>query len=63
MAAGTTYFVEMTVVITNQSTKDKLERAIAQLEELAEDYPWLDLADPVRDLNEAFKELAHEPTG
>ena len=49
----------MVVVIANESTDNKLRRAIEELEELAKDYPFLPLETPVNELKEAYEELSH----
>jgi len=59
MAAAGTVYVEMVVVIANESTDNKLRRAIEELEELAKDYPFLPLETPVNELKEAYEELSH----
>jgi len=61
MAAGTIYCVELSVVISNESTMRKLLRALGQLDELVDDCPFLNLEEPVADIREAIGELTYEP--
>lgn len=51
--------VVLQVVISNVTTRDKLEQAIQEVAETVQDYPWLELDGAVERLIEAFEELSY----
>lgn len=53
--------VTIQLVITNETTKRKLEEAIEQIADTLMDYPWLGLSDAVERLCEAYEELSYVP--
>ena len=53
--------VAVQVVITNVTTKEKMEDAIEEIADTLLDYPWLGLGDAVERLIQAFEELEYIP--
>jgi len=54
-------YVTLQLVITNESTKRRLEDAIEQIADVVDDYPWLGLDETVERLIEAYEELDYVP--
>ena len=53
--------IALQLVITNETTKQKMEDAIEQIADVVDDYPWLGLDDAVERLIEAYEELDYIP--
>ena len=53
--------VAVQLVITNATTKEKLEDAIEQIADVIDDYPWLGLDEAIEQLLEAYDELDYIP--
>jgi len=52
--------VRLAVTFTNMDAVDAFDRAIERLEEMEEDYSWLDLDEVLTDLREAKRGLSNQ---
>lgn len=53
--------VVLQVVISNATTKERMEEAIEQIADVIDDYPWLGLDEAVEQLIQAYEELDYVP--